>query len=147
MIFNLWMPRGLCWRGAIGLYWWYVCQAKWLGLAPSNIMFSSWNGIMICWRCTPTTDDNMQYRECSIGAKWKAKRRRPGTVFKAQMLARATVKTLFTCPGFTLDMVCVGIMLCVELGVTQGVWERTSVSTWTTGGLPTHTQKTRCEDV
>ena len=76
---------------------------------------------MICWICKATSDDSMPYWDFSMGAKWRTKRHKPGTVFKAQRITRATVSPLFTCPGFTVDMVCIRIMHCVDLGVTQEV--------------------------
>ena len=76
---------------------------------------------MICWRCNAAYDDSMPYWDFSMGAKRRTKRHKPGTFFKAQRFAGSTVSPLFTCPGFTLDMVCIGIMRCVDLGVTQYV--------------------------
>ncbi len=37
------------------------------------------------------------------------------------MIAGSIVSPLFTCLGFALDMVCIGIMHCMDLGVTQEV--------------------------
>ena len=54
-----------------------------------------------------------------MGVKWRTKRHKPGTFFNVQRIARATVSPLFTCPGFTLDMVCAGIMHCVDLGPSK----------------------------
>ena len=51
-----------------------------------------------------------------MGAKWRTKTHKPGTFFKAKGVAISTVSPLFTCLGFTLDMVCIGTMHCVDLG-------------------------------
>ena len=63
----------------------------------------------------------MPYWDFSLGAKWRIQRHKPGTCFKAQRLAGAIVSPLFICLGFTLDMVCIGIMHCVDLGHPRGV--------------------------
>ena len=39
----------------------------------------SWNGTMISWICKAASDDNMPYWDFSMGAKWRAKRHKPGT--------------------------------------------------------------------
>ena len=96
--------------------------------------FPYWSGTMMCWRCKATSDDHMPYCDFSMGAKWRTKRHKPGTCFKAQRLAISTVSPLFTCPAFTLDVVCVGIMRCVDLGSPKRCWATSSVSTWTMGG-------------
>ena len=77
---------------------------------------------MICWRCKATSDDSLPYGVFAMGARWKTKRHKPGTFFKALRLAGATASPLFACPGFTLDMVCNGIMHCADLGVAQEVF-------------------------
>ena len=88
---------------------------------------------MSCWRCKATYDNRVPYWDLSMGAKWRATRHNSGTIFKAQRLARATASPMFTCLGFTLDMVCVGTMHCVDLWIIQEVWATSSVSTWTRG--------------
>ena len=58
-----------------------------------------------------------------MGAKWRTKRHKPGTFFKAQRLAGSIVSPLFICLGFTLERLCIGIMHCVDLGVNQEVFK------------------------
>jgi hypothetical protein len=65
--------------------------------------------------------------------------------FKAQRLAGSTVSPLFSCPGFTLDKVCIGVMHCVDLGVTQEVLGNIFSEYLEKGGLPGRSQKIRCE--
>ena len=81
--------------------------------------FLAWNSKHICWRCKATSCDTMPYWDFSEGATWRTSRYKPGAFFKAQRLAGSTVSPLFSCPGFTLDKVCIGVMHCVDLGVTQ----------------------------
>ena len=71
-----------------------------------------------------------------MGAKWRTTRHKPGAFFKAQRLAISTVSPLFTCLGFTLDMVCIGIMHCVDLGVTQAVLGNIFADYLDKGSLP-----------
>ena len=57
-----------------------------------------------------------------LGAQWRTKKHKPGTFFKAQMIARTTVNTIVHLPWFhILDMVCIGTMHCVDLGVRPDV--------------------------
>jgi hypothetical protein len=65
--------------------------------------------------------------------------------FKAQRLARSTVSPLFSCPRFTLDKVCIGVMHCVDLGVTQEVLGNIFSEYLEKGGLPRRSHKIRCE--
>ena len=76
---------------------------------------------MPCWRCKAASNGSVPYGDFSFGAKWR-KRRGPGTFLQAKRLARATVSPLFACPCFAAGMVCIGIMLCVDLVVTQEVF-------------------------
>ena len=61
-----------------------------------SLVVPYWSGTMICWRCKATSDEHMPYRGFSMGAKWRTKRHKPGTFFKAQRLAISTVNPLFT---------------------------------------------------
>ena len=74
----------------------------------------------------------------SIGAKRRTTRHKP------QRLAGAIVSPAFTCLGLTLDMVCIVIMRCVELGHTRGVVGNIFSEYLDKGGLPCRTQKARC---
>ena len=65
--------------------------------------------------------------------------------FNAQRLAGSTVSTLFSCPGFTLEKVCIGVMHCVDLGVTQEVLGNIFSEYLEKGGLTGRSQKIRCE--
>ena len=57
-----------------------------------------------------------------MGGEWRTKGHKPGFFFfKAQRIAGAIVSPLFTCHAFTWDMVCSGIMHCVDFGVSQEV--------------------------
>ena len=107
--------------------------------------FPGWTGKVICWRCKATSDDTMPYWDFSPGAKWRTNRYKAGCFFKAQRLAGSHVSPLFSCPGYTLDMVCIGVMHCVDLGVTQEVLGNIFSEFMDKGGLPGSTQKIRCE--
>ena len=100
----------------------FQARGDW-AFVPTNLWSSilEWHNDMLEMQ-QATSDDNMPYWDFSLGAKLSTKRHKPKTLFKAQRLARATVSLLFTCPGFTLDMVCIGIMHCRELGVAQNVF-------------------------
>jgi hypothetical protein len=63
------------------------------------------------------------------------------------MLAGATVSPLFTCPGFTLGIVCIGIMHCVDLGVAQAILGNIFSEYLDIRGLPSRKQKTKCESL
>ena len=67
------------------------------------------------------SDDSLPYWDFSMGAKRETNMRKPGTFFKALRLAGATDSPLCTVLGFTLDMACIGIMHCVDSGVTHEV--------------------------
>ena len=102
---------------------------------------------MICWRCEAASDDNMPVWDFSMGAKWRTKRHKLGTFLKAQRIAGAIVCPLFTCLGFTLVIVCIGLMYCMDflLGVIQEVFGHIFSEYLDKGGLPGRNQKTRCE--
>jgi hypothetical protein len=87
----------------------------------------------------------MPYWDFSEGATWRTSIYKPGAFFKAQRLAGSTVSPLFSCPGFTLDKVCIGVMHCVDLGVTQEVLGIIFSEYLEKGGLPGRSQKIRCE--
>ena len=78
-----------------------------------------------------------------MSANWRTKKGNPGTCLKAQRLAISTVNPSFTCLGFTLDMVCIGIMHCVDLGVTQEMFANIFSEYLDRGGLPSRNKKTK----
>ena len=95
-----------------------VCQARGDWAWYQQIFgFPSWSGKMIGWMCAATSDDSMPYWDFSMTAKWRAKRHKLGTFFQAQRLAGSTVGPLLIALGPPLDMVCIGIMHCVDFGV------------------------------
>jgi hypothetical protein len=85
------------------------------------------------------------YWDFSEGATWRTSRYKPGALFMAQRLAISTVSPLFSCPGFTLDKVCIGVMHCVDLGVTQEVLGNIFSEYLEKCGLPGGSQKIRCD--
>ena len=121
MILNTWTPRGLCWFGG---HWVLVAVCPMPGETGlgtnNNVVFPSCSGTMIAMPPLNTV--------CHIGASpWvpsgRPIRTKPGNLFKVRRIPKSTCRPLCTCIGFALHMVCIGIMRCVGLGVTQEVLE------------------------
>ena len=80
--------------------------------------FPSWSGEHICWRCNATQDT---FKDFSPSASWRTNRISPCQFFQCQRAGGSLVSPLFGCPGFSVDKVTIGVLHCMDLGVTQEV--------------------------
>jgi hypothetical protein len=97
--------------------------------------FPKWNNGQICWRCRATRTGETAYTHCGPGAAWRRTRYRPGEFLKNQARQGLPPSPLFRCPGFTTEFVCIGVLHCLDLGVSQDIlgnvlWEAVNWLGW-----------------
>ena len=81
--------------------------------------FPSWASKAICWCCRATRTGPNRYTDHGENAKWRSKRITAIEFFDLQRRAGVTPSPLFSCPFFTLSMVVIDILHCLDLGVAQ----------------------------
>ena len=85
------------------------------------LAFPHWVADKICWRCRASMKGEMSYTNGGPKAPWRATRYKAGE-FLAQQLAQGLhVSPLFECPGFSVEDVSIGVLHCMDLGVTQDI--------------------------
>lgn len=107
--------RSLGFRGALmqarGDWQWY----------NQVFQFPSWSSLSICWRCKASQDGRFAYWKCGPRAAWRKTRYAAGEFLALQQQQGLQPSPLFSCPGFTIDMVCIGALHCLDAGVTQDI--------------------------
>ena len=82
--------------------------------------FPSWSAHSICWKCHANNSD---CHFCNFGknANWRT-RRRTSAQFFANLIAQGlAISPIFDCPGFKLAFVVIGILHCLDLGVSPKI--------------------------
>ena len=85
--------------------------------------FPSWASCRICWRhraCQPQKGD-CSYENFSAQAPWRKARIAPAQFFAEQAAQGISCSPIFLCPGFKLGWVCIDVLHCCDLGVSQKI--------------------------
>eukprot|EP00969_Alexandrium_andersonii_P250646 11078119-Alexandrium_andersonii.AAC.1 len=103
--------------------------------------FPSWAAKQICWRCLAGTQEH-PWTSFGSRASWRTARCTPGQFLKRQRDNGVQPSPLFSIPGFTLDMVVIDVLHCMDLGCSQDMlgnvfWE----------GLSLYTARNRSEQI
>ena len=82
--------------------------------------FPSWSSNRICWRCR--ADRSVRpFTDFSSTALWRSSRISPTEFFAEQAAQGIPINPLFSCPGFQLSWVCIDMLHCCDLGVSQKI--------------------------
>jgi len=105
--------------------------------------FPSWGSGSLCWLCKASKKGRFAFTKCGPSAAWRTARYSDAQFLAMQLKENITPSCLFSCPGFTISMVCIGALHCLDAGVTADIignilWEAVL---WL--GLPGRTQKLR----
>ena len=108
------------WKGPLGFYGAMLqIRGDWAWY-KQLFSFPSWAAHSICWKCGANCSD-MPWDDFSARAKFRNARMNAATFFRRQRKAGITPSPLFSAPGFVLAMVCIGVLHCCDLGVTQEI--------------------------
>ena len=83
--------------------------------------FPSWSSGRICWRCKASQEGKFAYWKCGPRAAWRKTRYTAGEFLAQQLQEGVEPSPLFSCPGFTIEMICIGALHCLDAGVTQDI--------------------------
>jgi len=80
--------------------------------------FPHWRAQRMCWRCGDTPTGRCSYTNCNLDAPWRSTRTsaEQTMVETSSMVRRTTL--FFACSSFSVDMVVIGVLHCMYLGVT-----------------------------
>lgn len=83
------------------------------------VSFPSWASNYICWKCEAS---QTTYKQFGAKAPWRQKRLTPrGCCSQKQRAASLEPSPLFKAIGFSLNMVMVDVLHCMDLGVSQDI--------------------------
>ena len=85
--------------------------------------FPAWNSGQMCWKCRASQEGRNAYWKCGPTAAWRSTRYTRGEFLDNLIAQGVTINPLFTCPGFTIDDVCIGRLHAMDLGVSEEVLE------------------------
>ncbi len=77
--------------------------------------FPSWRGTSICWRCEADSE-NIPWRDFALSAAWRTSRLTPEAFFAKQRRQGTRPCRLFSCPGFTISMICIDVLHALDFG-------------------------------
>ena len=80
--------------------------------------FPSWCGNWICWLCQASKDN---YKDFRSSAFWKKNRLTPVAFFAKLRAQGLDPSPLFSAIGFTLLMVMIDVLHCMDLGCSQDI--------------------------
>ena len=80
--------------------------------------FPSWTSSTICWKCKATKET---YKDFGGKAVWRSQRLSPTSFFAQQREHGVSPSPLFNAIGFSLDMVMIDVLHCMDLGCTQDI--------------------------
>jgi hypothetical protein len=107
------VPLGFCGglQQARGDWMWY----------QQVFAFPHWNAERICWKCGASSSGICNYKNFSKDAPWRTTRKTALQFMREVVKGGKNISPLFDSPGFTVDMVVIGVLHCVDLGVTAEV--------------------------
>ena len=81
--------------------------------------FPAWSNQQICWRCSAGSD-SAPWRDCSASAAWRSARLSENQFWlRQESMGIEDRCPLFSLPGFSLNMITIDVLHCMDLGVTQ----------------------------
>ena len=83
--------------------------------------FPHWNAERICWKCGASSSVICNYKNFSMDAPWRTTRKTALQFMREVVKGGKNISPLFDSPGFTVDMAVIGVLHCVDLGVTAEV--------------------------
>lgn len=78
--------------------------------------FPHWGAEHICWKCRAT---KAGFKDFGPDAPWRSTRLSSIQFLQLQRHNNVAISPLFDSPGFSVDMVCIGVLHTMDLGVTQ----------------------------
>ena len=81
--------------------------------------FPAWSNNSICWRCMADKGGGYPYTDFSHTALWMQNRYSEAEFWRRQREPWFNPCCMFGTPGFTLEMVTIGIIHALDLGCTQ----------------------------
>ena len=83
--------------------------------------FPHWTADRICWKCGASQTGRCSYKNFKLDAPWRSTRKSPSQCMSDIIKTGKGISPLFACPGFTVDMVVIGALHCLDLGVTAEI--------------------------
>lgn len=93
------------------------CRGDWMWY-KELLSFPSWAANWICWLCEATKEN---YKDFGSKALWRAKRLTPAAFFAKMRAQGISPSPLFNAIGFTLAMVVIDVLHCMDLGCSQDI--------------------------
>ena len=93
------------------------CRGDWMWY-KELFSFPSWASNQLCWRCEATQEN---FRDFGLKAAWRKQRVKPVAFFGRQRAQGLEPSPLFRAMGFSLDMVLIDVLHCMDLGCTQDI--------------------------
>ena len=93
------------------------CRGDWMWY-KELFSFPSWKATRICWKCEATQEN---YKNFKNNAPWRKNRLTPLRFFANMRSQGFEPSPLFSAIGFTLCMVMIDVLHCMDLGVSQDI--------------------------
>ena len=93
------------------------CRGDWMWY-KELFSFPSWAGNWICWLCQASKDSYKDFRSTAF---WRKHRLSPVQFFSKLRAQGVSPSPLFSCIGFTLYMVMIDVLHCMDLGCSQDI--------------------------
>ncbi len=108
-------------HGALGLYGHLSqCRGDWAWI-KKIVGFKGWTSSNhVCWRCE-ANHTTVPYWDTKPTARWMRKRCSQMRFFELVKENNAAISPLFSVPGFHIDYICIDVLHCLDLGVTQDI--------------------------
>ena len=98
------------------------CKPRVMAILQCAVGVSTWSSVQRCWLCKANPDGRNCFHNCSQYAPWRKTRYMAGEFIQDLKNQGLPPKPLFSCPGFSVDRVVIGVLHCLDLGVTQEVF-------------------------
>lgn len=81
----------------------------------------NWNSCSMCWMCRASKSGYLDYKYTKATAPWRMTKYL-GNEFLEELASKGNnLSPLYLLPGFTMDMISVGVLHCLDLGVAQDI--------------------------
>ena len=96
------------------------CRGDWAWY-KEMFSFPSWSSHRLCWRCEASRDGDSCFKNFGLKAAWRKGRLGAASFFDLQRDQGITPSPLFQAVGLKLHMVCIDVLHCMDLGVSQDI--------------------------
>ena len=96
------------------------CRGDWAWY-KQLFSFPSWASKLLCWRCRACQDGEYSYKNFGLKAAWRRGRLTATQFFSMQREQGIEPSPLFQAVGFSLSMVTIDVLHCMDLGCSQDI--------------------------